>query len=158
MTAPLSQRTKQLRGTFRQSRGSEPVVALAFKRVPAVPKHLGEHGAQAWRTFGRILVESQILCGLFVPAFTLLCELYEEREKLKADVGKNGISYTTKNRAGDLMHRTRPEVFQLRQVEKSLRQSMQSFGLTPSTLLNIGKPAPSTDDDAMERLLSSGYK
>jgi P27 family predicted phage terminase small subunit len=77
-----------------------------------------------------------ILVGYDVAAVTRLCELYEDREAMRASIREWGLMLPASKAAGG--GRSNPMIDKLMKVESELRKLEVEFGLTPAARAKLG--------------------
>lgn len=112
----------------------EPVVILAASaKVPPAPATLGDLGRESWLrmwTAGQAWLSMQTDCA----PMTRLCELYDEREEMRAVIAAEG--YLTEGSMGQWV--PNPLIAQVRKVEGEILRLEIECGFTPAARARLG--------------------
>jgi P27 family predicted phage terminase small subunit len=157
---PKPTAVKREQGTLRKhrERGKAPEPP-AEVQLPAPPQDLEQAALKAWNEFGGWLVEAQFLARLDLPALWLLCDLFAEVVRLRADaagvVAATGSLVVERDmgEAGVMLY-THPIAHQLRAARRELLVALREFGMTPSSRVRVrgagGGTRPSRQDPRAE--------
>lgn len=100
-----------------------------------------------WKRNAQTLVDLGLLTEIDLNAFYALCEIWADLKHVRGLVRKCGMVYTTKNAQGETMHKMRPEVRLLIDMEKQLKVYLELFGMAPAPRGRISaNPVGGLDD------------
>lgn len=129
-----------------------PITALAPAITPGLPAApaadelvaaLMEAGAGAW------------IGKTDRPLLQLVEDDWAERAKLRAFLDKVGMSYVSESKVSGMQIHPRPELLQLREVEKRLDRRLSLLGLTPTDRSRLGVAEVKAQKTKLEILMSS---
>jgi P27 family predicted phage terminase small subunit len=98
---------------------------------PALPESLGKLGRDAWE---RIWSVDWMLPHLDIAAVTRLCEMYEEREAMRAAIVEEG--WMVDGSKGQ--RRANPLIDRVSKINHEIRLLEMEFGLTPAARSRLG--------------------
>jgi len=110
----------------------EPVVTLVpAGNFPAMPPGLGKLGRESWE---RIWSIEWMLPAFDIAAVTRLCEMYEEREAMRATIAEEG--WMVDGSKGQ--RRANPLIDRVYKIDHEVRLLECEFGLTPAARSKLG--------------------
>ena len=144
MPAKLPSEIKKLKGTLQKSRTNQkepkPEVVLL-----SPPPFLGSKAKKAFKELARITANMRILAESDAIALTMLCDAWAEWRDARDYIKKNGTTYKTVGKNGDVMYRAHPEVAIAADAFRRVTNLLSQFGLTPSSRANV-EATPENDN------------
>ena len=132
MPAKVSNRLKDLRGTYRPDRQNVRA-PIPKAGLPPKPSHLTPDASQIWDEVTPQLEERRVVTHADQYALVLLCEAYAEYRQARAVLAQHGLTYETQNAGGATMMRSRPENAIAADSWRRARMAMAAFGLDPAS-------------------------
>lgn len=133
---PVELKRRTGRSSTRAANGSslpEPVVVLAVSnKVPPAPETLGDSGRAAWEQLWT--VGHAWLSTPDVHVLTWLCEAFDERDAIRAQIAQDG--YMVEGSKGQA--RPHPLLAQLRALEQQMTRWLAACGFDPSARARLG--------------------
>src|SRR5579859_4068277 len=114
--------------------------------LPPAPDHMTVMAKEAWYHLAPLLDQMGILTAADLKALEMACEAYAEvRECRDAIELAGGGTYETRNLAGEVMFRARPEAARLADADRRFRGWLIEFGLTPAARSKVRMPGGGPD-------------
>jgi P27 family predicted phage terminase small subunit len=127
---PLPDAVKALTGTLQPCR-TNPAAPAGLPDRPGAPAWLCDRGAEIFEGYVRVLEDMGLASASDAAMLGLLASRSVEVEELSATIATEGRTYQTVGNSG-VMHRTRPEVSQLRDAMRHVQTLLAEFGLSPA--------------------------
>ncbi|MFP5513337.1 MAG: phage terminase small subunit P27 family [Alphaproteobacteria bacterium] len=102
------------------------------RALPSPPDHLSDAGRLTWGRLTVLLDRMGVLTEADAYALERLCEIYGEILECQEIIADEGRTYETRNEAGSIMYRARPEVAMLADADRRFKSYLVEFGLTPA--------------------------
>ena len=109
------------------------VVALSVDGAPVAPVSMSEVGRAHWE---RIWSAPWVRPNYDAAAVVRLCELYEDREAMRASIREWGLMLPASAAAGG--GRSNPMIDKLMKGDSELRKLEVEFGMTPAARAKLG--------------------
>lgn len=116
----------------------------------AAPPHVRGEARIVWDQIASLLIGMGVLTVADAIAFERLVLTFIEVRELSADVELWGRTYETRNEAGSIMYRARPEAGMLADADRRLKAYLGDFGLTPSTRSRVSG-MPQIDENPADK-------
>jgi P27 family predicted phage terminase small subunit len=85
-----------------------------------------------------------VMTGADCDALGMYCQTLAKLEEYEIFLAENGSTYTTHNKMGEPLHRSRPEAGMAKEMTILASRLGQQFGLTPSSRAHLQVNAPNT--------------
>lgn len=125
-----------LHGT-RPRKSTAKVESVLPAAIPTMPAHLTVEARKEWRRLLPLLAERGSLTPADSAALALYCETFSRWLLAKKDVAENGLTVTTTvlDSSGNPIsnRKVNPALRIVETCERSLRNFLREFGLTPAT-------------------------
>lgn len=146
---PIPDALKRLTGTAQPCR-MNPGAPEAGKARPAPPVWLTDRAIVIFEGYVAVLDEIGLASASDAAMLALLAHRSAEVEELSDVILAEGRTYQTVGPSG-LMHRTRPEVGQLRDAMRHVQALLSEFGLSPAarSRVSAAKGAERNEFDAI---------
>ncbi len=95
-------------------------------------RHMSGAAKRFWKRNAQKLVDLGLLTEIDLNAFRTLCETWADLVHVRGLVKKCGMVYTTTNAQEETVHKVRPEVRLLIDMEKQLKVYLELFGMAPA--------------------------
>ncbi|AWK85039.1 phage terminase small subunit P27 family [Azospirillum thermophilum] len=102
------------------------------RTLPSPPDHLSDGARLTWGRLTVLLDRMGVLTEADAYALERLCEIYGEILECQEVIAEVGRTYETRNEAGSVMYRARPEVAMLADADRRFKSYLVEFGLTPA--------------------------
>lgn len=147
---PVPLELKVLRGT-RRRRSANDKGPITTAGIPPKPKGLSRIESAYWNSLVRTLSQRRTLHSGMGGILELACSYHGQYRRSRAAC-RDGDTYETKSREGEIRRREKPEVAIARQAMKGLLGCLEQLGLTPASASRVHPlPLPKKrDPDGIE--------
>ncbi len=126
---------KRVKGTLGKKGEREIVKGQAFTGYFEPPSHVKEapHAEAVWKVTLPMLQDMGVMTAADLDALCTYCIAVGIHRQAAMQIGKNGITLTSKKITGEDMDRKVPEIDILNSQAKIIQSFAGEFGLTPSS-------------------------
>ncbi|MCC7419956.1 MAG: P27 family phage terminase small subunit [Planctomycetaceae bacterium] len=146
-------RGKSGKGVVVRHRGDKPPAETKQEAtLPDAPETLSDGAKSYWETLSKQLIEAEMLAGIDLAAFALLCSSLDEVDRCEAVLRKEGFTVLATNKSGHT-NVTRHPVVSVRNTARTVAvQLLSKFGMCPGVrgLRGVTPPAVGGDSEEAE--------